>query len=289
MDIHQVGGAPPPPQRTWGQILWDASARTAQWVEGNFRAVMDYAFPPFVPPPVPEGPHFPDAEATLPEHLRPFKLDPNEVLGSLQEGIMGQATPHNLRLLIRAAEAQLDLSKEYPTKFYQIIRSLGEKNFLLSEMIRTTYCTLRRLNPEENQNILQSADLSVKGVYDALLWLQNHEEIEGVGEKTNPEVLNLLLTYIPTHFATRWEENRARSKVYFILSALPQVEGQPHLDRVLGQGIKEVNPKIEEGRATHYLKNEKCDLHIVREGVKRCPPLLQFIELLQGLPLPQNE
>ena len=218
---------------------------------------LDTAFPEPKVVLSPLGPPRPIAQ--LPEEMRPMKWDPVEIIASFREGGEEEVLLHNMKVLLRATECQLARSSEFPTKFYQVLRGMKEVAPDFSDWIQLAYCTMQKEEVEEG--FYERNDISVKGIYDAIIWSMMHDILIALPEG-NKEQLQLLVDLIPIHIKDNREVNRTRTKVWFVVSKL---QG---LDLMLGLRLRTLNDKIKGASGTAYLKSSECDLGLLRKAAK---------------------
>ena len=114
---------------------------------------------------------------------------------------------------------------------------------------------------KEEEGFYGRSDISVKGIYDAIIWSMMHDTLIALPEG-NKEQLQLLVDLIPVHLKDNREVNRTRTKVWFVVS---KVQG---LDLRLGLKLRTLNDKIKGARGTAYLKSDGCDLGLLRRAAK---------------------
>jgi len=197
--------------------------------------------------------------AQLPEEMQPMKWDPEEIIASFRGGDEEEDLLHNMEVLLRATECQLARSSEFPTKFYQVLRGMKETAPDLAEWIQLAYCTIQKEEGEEG--FYEKNDISVKGIYDAIIWSEMHDILNAIPEGNN-EQLQLLVDRIPVHIKDSREVNRTRTKVWFILGKTPA------LDLMLGLKLRTLNDKIKGTKGSSYLESSDCDLGLLRRAAK---------------------
>ena len=237
--------------------LAETEMRAPKWILQSGGGIVDKYFPePNVVLPLLGAPR---PIAQLPEEMRPMKWDSEEIIASFHEGNEEVALLHNMEILLQATECQLARSSEFPTKFYEVLRGMKERVPDLSDWIQLGYCTMQKEEVEEE--FYGRSDISVKGIYDAIIWSMMHDTLIALPEG-NKEQLQLLVDLIPVHLKDNREVNRTRTKVWFVVS---KIQG---LDLMLGLKLRTLNDKIKGATGTAYLKSDGCDLGLLRRAAK---------------------
>ncbi|WP_316357102.1 hypothetical protein [Candidatus Neptunichlamydia sp. REUL1] len=237
--------------------LAETEMRAPKWIPQIFGGLLDTYFPEpnvFLQPLGPPRPI-----ARLPEEMQPMKWDPEAIIASFREGAEEEVLLHNMEVLLRATECQLARSSEFPTKFYQVLRRLKDIAPDFSDWIKLAYCTIQKEEVEEG--FYERNDISVKGIYDAIIWSMMHDTLNALPEE-NKEQLQLLVDLIPVHIKDNREVNRTRTKVWFVVS---KIQG---LDLMLGLKLRTLDDKIKGTSGTMYLKSSECDLGLLRKAAK---------------------
>lgn len=245
--------------RTFDKPLIITSCVIMALAETGMRApkFLDTIFPEpnVVLPPL--GP--PRPIACLPEEMQPMKWDPVEIIASFRGGDEEEDLRQNMEILLRATECQLARSSEFPTKFYEVLRGMKEKAPDFSDWIQLAYCNMQK--EEVKEGFYERNDISVKGIYDAIICSTMHDTLNALPEE-NKGQLQLLVDLIPVHLKDNREVNRTRTKVWFVVS---KIQG---LDLMLGLKLRTLNDKIKGTTGTAYLKSSECDLGLLRRAAK---------------------
>jgi len=255
-------GAPP----TWSQTLCDLTMRVATWIKENFKAIFnpifDFFFPPFVPKAFPAEDNRPILE--LPLGLRPLEWDPQKIIATFQAG----NEEHNVHVLLRAAERQLDHNTELPTKFYEILRAFKAREPFYAGFIQVHYCRLQ--DEKMEKDFFDRKDLSIKGIHDTLLLLEVDALVMPVDPKTPQEQLQDLFNLIPVQIEGRWEKNRMCTRVWYVVERLS--ETNLVLIPIAMKGInKEFKVDLKDPKKTlkDFLKGSDPDLGLLRLALNR--------------------
>ena len=117
------------------------------------------------------------------------------------------------------------------------------------------------ISKEEEEGFYEKNDISVKGIYDAIIWSKMHDILNALPEGNN-EQLQLLVDRIPVYIKDSREVNRTRTKVWFILGKTPD------LDLMLGLKLRTLNDKMKGRKGSSYLESSDCDLGLLRRAAK---------------------
>ena len=117
------------------------------------------------------------------------------------------------------------------------------------------------ISKEKEEGFYERNDISVKGIYDAIIWSMMHDILIALPEG-NKEKLQLLVDLIPIHIKDNREVNRTKTKVWFVVSKIQD------LDSMLGLKLRTLNDKIKGASGTAYLKSDECDLGLLRRAAK---------------------
>ena len=117
------------------------------------------------------------------------------------------------------------------------------------------------ISKEEKEGFYEKNDISVKGVYDAIIWSKMHDILNTLPEG-NKEQLQFFVDQIPVHIKDSREVNRTRTRVWFVLCKAPA------LDLMLGLKLRTLNDKIKGTKGSSYLESSDCDLGLLRRAAK---------------------